>query len=823
MNKTSKPTFYSVLCASMMIITTLAAASDRPRIYVTPEQRDRILKKINTDEEIQKDFAERKQRVDKYIAKVQKDPDWLTSRLAMNWDTHYTTTVVENERSVGGEGHAPVPTPRFEGARDWETNYCVPNQFGSKGRTPPIDELIPYNDRDGKIRLINKETDEFEWVSPAKTGHVISYINRRVMGLALDAAFVYWVTGEEKYAELAAPILWKYMHGFSYTNPPKIRKGGGAGIIGPTTFEVIHEGIFDQVARTYDLLYDYIARHDDMEGSTIEQGLKRVIERVIEGGGRRGNWNLNQAGTIIHCALALDDNEAYDDGKGRSHYVDIALNADKPSQKGLALVIEDGFCPDTGLWPESVGYGFGTIKQVIRPLSLLFNEPQAEKLLNDPILTKAIFAQPKLIYPSGRSVGIGDSKNRRISRGAAELLLSWKRKQGEIETAAKLSALLQREIDAGHYSRAGRSDILSLSKYVAELPKPADPESLRTPVTYNAKPLNIVMLRNRPSDGNNDHTIAAAMYGTDGGHSHDNGLAIELFGGGRILGIDSGVGSSYWQHDHRHYYSQTPGHNTVIVNGKSTAGRRMEITKVKPGFGEAAEDSNVIYAQGKYEYKKPAATQERTLALVRIDDTTAFFFDVFRSRLDESQQDEYHDFIYHNMGEIFEVSDGSGNSLAFEESSLLTAEQGNLKGYNYFKDEHSVQHDGSINASWQIEFPGDGKKVVMDVFMPSGEKRRVFKGEAPGNRARRGIEPKSFWKRPVPTLVVRQNGEAWNQPFVTVYAPRTADQPRQVNNVTSVGDNTWLVSGEDWIVELKLNGDTLSHRIKRLQYEISSR
>jgi len=67
MNKTSKPTFYSVLCASMMIITTLAAASDRPRIYVTPEQRDRILKKINTDEEIQKDFAERKQRVDKYI------------------------------------------------------------------------------------------------------------------------------------------------------------------------------------------------------------------------------------------------------------------------------------------------------------------------------------------------------------------------------------------------------------------------------------------------------------------------------------------------------------------------------------------------------------------------------------------------------------------------------------------------------------------------------------------------------------------------------------------------------------------------------------
>ena len=40
----------------------------------------------------------------------------MSSRLFMNWQTHYTVPVVKNSRWIGGEGHAPVPTPRFGGA-----------------------------------------------------------------------------------------------------------------------------------------------------------------------------------------------------------------------------------------------------------------------------------------------------------------------------------------------------------------------------------------------------------------------------------------------------------------------------------------------------------------------------------------------------------------------------------------------------------------------------------------------------------------------------------------------------------------------------------
>ncbi len=201
----------------VLFLTLSSASAARPRIYASPDQRDEIIQKIENLNWASNYFAELKERVDEYVALVNEDPDWLVSRLAMNWDTRYTTTLVKNSRAVGGEGRAPVPTPRFAGARNWETRYSVPGQFGSIGRTPPLKELQPYNDKDGKIRLRNDDTGEFEWVCPSRTGHVIRYINSKVLGLASDAAFLYWITGEEKYAELAAPVVWSYMHGFSHT------------------------------------------------------------------------------------------------------------------------------------------------------------------------------------------------------------------------------------------------------------------------------------------------------------------------------------------------------------------------------------------------------------------------------------------------------------------------------------------------------------------------------------------------------------------------------------------------------------------------------
>ena len=73
---------------------------------------------------------------------------------------------------------------------------------------------------------------------PSITGHAIERINVEIMALAADAAFLYWVTGEEQYAEFALPILWTYMNGLSHSDKPIILDEEGKGphrIIGTAT------------------------------------------------------------------------------------------------------------------------------------------------------------------------------------------------------------------------------------------------------------------------------------------------------------------------------------------------------------------------------------------------------------------------------------------------------------------------------------------------------------------------------------------------------------------------------------------------------------
>ena len=60
-----------------------------------------------------------------------------------------------------------------------------------------------------------------EWVEPGVTGRCIETMNTQIMGYAADAAYVYWLTGDEKYARFATEILWTYMSGFSYVTLPK--------------------------------------------------------------------------------------------------------------------------------------------------------------------------------------------------------------------------------------------------------------------------------------------------------------------------------------------------------------------------------------------------------------------------------------------------------------------------------------------------------------------------------------------------------------------------------------------------------------------------
>ncbi|MGJ8672288.1 heparinase II/III domain-containing protein [Rubritalea sp.] len=778
-----------------------------PRVLVSPDERGALLQKIDSVEWTGNAFRKVKAKVDSYVSKVDEDPKWMTSRMFMNWETGYTQAITKGSRTVGGKGSAPVPTPRFTGARDWKSDYSRFN----------LEQAKPFNDKNGLIWMRNSKTGKGEWVEPALTGHNIENRNAGIMSLAQDAAFVYWVTGEERYAKFATDILWTYMEGFQYTKPPLVadENEGSMRIIGSTSFEVIHDNLVNHAGLTYDFLFHYIAEREDVDGAVIEQCLKRMVDRIIDGGGREGNWNLHQARSIAYAGLALQDDAQYSDGRGRQYYVDIVLNADLPRQKGLIDVIGEGFDLKTGIWPEASGYGFDTTANIIEFACLLANDPQGRAALETPVVQKAMLAQTKLLHPNGWSNAVGDTSYKRVMTRGAEMLLSWAIKEKKIELAQEMAAIIQQELEASAYDRNRLDGVLEITRYAAELPV-AENEVLERSPTYFAEPLDIVMLENRSPSGDPKRALSAAMFGSRGGHMHANGLAVELYGAGHVLGVDPGRGSSYWQPDHRRYYLQMPAHNTVIpmgdasYNPKDDKGIRQKIEVVEPAFGKEPENPHLTYLTSSFELTRPEAQQQRTLALVRVNATTAFYFDVFSSKLQQSSQDEYHDWFYHGMAQSIHVTDVSGESIEFSESMELTQKKGNMEGYNYFKNEQSLATAETVRATFPLEVGNE--KVAMDLWMLGEKGRTLFKVEAPPNRAARNYS-KTIQAMACPTLLVRQKGEANSQPFVAVYEPYLQADGAQVRSVTKTGENLWRVSGENWRVDLKLMGAKLAMRV----------
>lgn len=781
-----------------------SSSSTHPRLLVSAHEHEAIVTKLESVSWAKNAFEKTKSNIDGYLEKVKTTPGYMTSRLAMNWGTHYTQAITKGSRTVGGKGRAPIPTPRFAGARDWATSYS----------RVPFDKQRPYNDKDGKIYLYNKETKKEEWVDPSLTGHNIERINESLMSIAAEAAFVYWITGDEAYAQLATPILWTYMHGFSYVKPPIIADNneGSKRIIGSTSYEVIHDGIVKHIAVAYDFLYNYIAAQAEIDGTIIEEGLKTMADRIIKGGGREGNWNLHQAKTIAYAGLTLLENKAYPDRRGREYYINVVLNANSDQQKGLIRVIDEGFDQQSGVWPEATGYAFGTTADIVEIASLLSDDPDGRKALENPLLTKAVLVQHKLTYPCGWSTSMGDTGYTRVHARAAEMMLEWSIKTNNNANAQTFAAILQKEIDAGHYSRDRQTSLLALTRYVAELPVPDESAIEKTP-TYFAEALNFAMLRNVPTTKDKRYALGAAMYGTKGGHVHTNGLAMELYGAGYVLGIDSGRGSSYWQPDQHEYYMKPVAHNTVIVNGTSSYSTKpehtiqMEIEAVEPAFEILPNNPNLTYLTSSFEYDKPRAKQERTIALIRVNDTTGFIFDVFRSKAAQSNSKEYHDWLYHGVSDNMQVTDTSGNLLSLKNTNLLTESNGNMKGYDYFKNESSIETEATVRANFPIKINHDS--VNLDLWMLGEKGRQIFKVDAPKNNSARSYLPKSIGELPSPTLVVRQTRQAWSRPFVAVYEPYLSEDGAQIRSVEKIDNDRWLIKGETWSVNLQLDGEEL--------------
>lgn len=737
-------------------------------------------------------LAQLHQKVDPYLYKVEAQPDWLYSRLQMYWKSHAMDVYIDGEAfdHVGGM-RAPVPTVKFNGTRGMESAYNL----------PLLEDVVPYDDDEsGSVTYINRISGKKEKTSPAKTGCNINALNLRILDIAVNAAQIYAQTGDIRYAKMAYDVFDVYLKGIYYRNVPiDLAHGHIQTLVGMTTFEVIHEDAIHDITQIYALLGKYITKDRDI----YDAALKKWADNIIENGVPHNNWDLFQAEFIARIALVLKNNSVYADRHGRQYYLDCIFRQSSIRQWSMKKLANFGFDSHTGIWYEAPGYSTTVIGDFCEFANKMDLETGIDLFAQIPVLQRAVMTSPQYLFPDRMIVGFGDTHPNYLNSKAVDNVLDYASRHHNRRLEHDFSKLK----DA---IQPNAADML-ISQYV-------------TPTFYAP---NVSWLVQR-TGMNRYHDLMISLNGSLGNHQHANGISMELYGKGYVLGPDAGIGRYlYSGEDYNEYYSQFPAHNTVCVDGISSypvmmSHHAFKLLSAYP-LPSAASDSvparffPVTYSELYFREPESCSDQVRTTGIVSTGDKDGYYVDIFRSHK-VAGDDKTNDYFYHNLGQKMMLSATDGSSLDLKSTQKLAFAGGHLYAYSYLFDKFSALTRENIKAVFETD-KKDGSKINMTMWMKGSPDREVFKALAPVNLEydRMAHEPYDIGRQPVLTFVARQYGEAWNHPFVAIYEPSTTAEPSKIASV-SYFDAT----GEDSIAVKSFAGICVRCKSGRTDYIFSA-
>lgn len=779
------------LWASLFLAVALNAQTDlslrlpqgHPRYLTTQEGKKETGRLIEKEEWAKEVFARLKERTDRY---VDRGSDWLSSRLLMHWNTHATDVYIKGEYydHAGGE-KAPAPTVVFTGARSHATNY----------RRPKLEELEPYQEDPRGMYLENTALKTYEWVNIGKTGRIVESVNREIVGLARDAAFLWWMTGEEKYAKAADAVFDTYATGLYYRNVPvDLNHGHQQTLVGMTSFEVIHEDVLNDLVPLYDFLYDYLRLHRPEKMDIYAGAFKKCADNIIAKGVPHNNWNLLQARFVMNIALVLEDDSAYQDKKGRQYYIDYLLNKSSIRQWSLKRLADYGFDPSTGIWAECPGYSSVVVGDYSSFMNLFDRNLGIDLTKEIPVLPKAVEAMPQYLFPNRMVCGFGDTHPGGLRTDIFRYMVSNARQHGKKDDERKFTAMLKLFDPSASLPAAERKNMpVAVTSFFAEKPLEIDGKTEAgriddyvTPSFY-APNVSWLVQRNGMDRRN---SLMVSLNASEGNHMHANGISMELYGKGYVLGPDAGIGKTLYQGlDYLEYYSQFPSHNTVCVDGISSypvmkSCHSFELRHLYPQSGERVGYQPVSYSEVYFREPETYSDQTRLNGIVNTSDSTGYYIDVFRSRKVEGG-DKMHDYFYHNLGQEMTLEAADGQSLNLQPTEELAFAGGHLYAYSYIYDKKSAVTEKDVKADFTVRMP-DKDDITMTLWMKGEKDREVFSALSPMTEGLSRIKdmPYVIADQPTLTFVARQRGEAWNRPFVAVYEPHTLREPSRIGRVT---------------------------------------
>ena len=586
------------------------------------------------------------------------------------------------------------------------------------------------------------------------------------------------------------------MTGIYYRNVPiDLNHGHQQTLVGMSSFEVIHEDILYDIVPLYDFLYDYLnARHAD-KMDIYAGAFKKWADNIIANGVPHNNWNLMQARYIMNIGMILEDNKQYPDGKGREYYIDYVLNCSSIRQWSLARLADYGFDPQTGIWAECPGYCNVVLNDYTSFATLFDRNLNFDLVKALPVISKAVSATPQYLFPNRMLCGFGDTHPGYLNTAPISRLIQNAQHNGKKEQEDYFTAMLKCfNPNAGQETGIKKDVRVSINSFFDDKPLELNPAIEAGKIEDYVSPLfyapNVSWLVQR-NGMNPRHSLMISLNASEGNHMHANGISMELYGKGYVLGPDAGIGLYLYSGlDYLEYYSQFPSHNTVCVDGISSypVMKSNHSFDLKSSFPAPAKPGSaftpITYSDVYFREPESRADQTRLMGIVTTGPETGYYVDIFRSRKEQGG-DKMHDYFYHNLGQTLTLTAADGSDLNLQPTEELAFAGAHLYAYSYIYDKKSAATDKDIKATFTIDMP-DNDDISMNLWMKGEAEREVFTALSPMTEglSRTPGMPYNIREQPTLTFVARQKGEAWNRPFVAVYESSSQKEPGCISEVS---------------------------------------
>lgn len=726
---------------------------ERPFIWASYEEKEDILEKIETCEWADSFFIGLKRKVDKRLIQYQNDKDSYLRNIPLDWDKHYGVTY------------------------------------------PPF------------LNLPLKDNKKYQ--------HAVKGLVTNIQ-FATDCAVLYYLTGQNEYAQCALDISYSMVMGLKETkwNPVAIRNGGW--IYPDDNLRELR--YMASLPVVYDFIYPYIKKGGKAYNLVTKKREKPNLEvyqyvfltyarSAVEHGHAGSNWSVLEAPCLVNCALAMDDLALRE--KYLSHFLEISN-----STQDCILDIAKEYKNRGDIWPETSQYSNG-VAHLITKLMLTLNKYDSSlnlgrKYINIPW---SLPRWSELVFPNGELVRFGDGHR----HGGGSLMqyeeaYALAEKEGLDDLKERMAGFILKKMKDGEYDRPKVSE-----KYSTAVEPYYNPsmllwcsarivgEAIETnlPRTDNLSHAGLFLQRNLSLTGKKEDGLMAFVAGASHVHSHAGGMNIELYGRGEVLGVDGGRGN-YTSDIHENYSRLYAAHNCVVSNGCSSSKggwvnlgtSTVKKVSMEPEPWKEAISANYSYTTTSFEDKVNGdfnAKHERTLAVIRTSPTTGYYVDVFRAK--SGKTNEFHDYIYHNIADdlfLFNKDIELNNTpQRFNKSADLPWNRKNYEyrhpGWHFFENiRTSNKYLKDVCGIFKAKELGESG-LNMRFFILGENEREYSLVDAPAT-----FDVNEKYKEKItPTVVIRKYGDAWNRPFAVLYEPTEGE-----SNNGSIVSVKKIVSGE---------------------------